>query len=119
MATQATFINNLLNAAFRGSTYTGGTIKMALFTGNLPSSGGTEVSGGSYARQTLAFNAASAKSISTSASAVFSNLPTGTAIVAYGIYDGTTLIDEKTLTQAFTPDVTNNQLTIGYTFNGS
>src|SRR6476620_1462878 len=117
MATQTTFINNLLNAAFRGATYTGGTITMKLFTGSLPSTGGTEVTGGSYAAQTLAFSAASAKSISASPSPIFTGLPTGSTIVAYGIYSAGTLIHEETLSSPFTADVTNNSLTINYTFS--
>lgn len=116
MAAQNTFINNLLDAAFRGLTYTGGTITMALFKTGLPSTTGVEVSGGGYARQTLAFTAASAKEIATSADAVFTDLPTE-EIVAYGIYDGTTLIDEGLLSPSFTADVTNNSLEISYSFN--
>lgn len=117
MSASTTFINNLLNAAFRGTGYTSGTIKMKLFTGNTPSNGGTEVTGGSYAAQTLSFSAAASKSISTSANAVFTNLPTSSTIVAYGIYDGTTLLDDGTLTAPFTPSVTNNELDVAYSFN--
>jgi len=116
MSAQTTFINNLLDAAFNGGTYTGGTIKMGLFTGNLPSSGGTEVSGGSYVRQTLSFSAATSKKVATSANAVFSDLPTSATIAAYGVYDGTTLIDEKLLDAPFTPGTTSNELDISYYF---
>lgn len=117
MSAQTTFINNLLNAAFHGATYTGGTIQMGLFRTSLPSGGGAEVSGGSYARQTLTFNAAASKSIAISANASYTNLPSGQTIVAYGIYDGTTLIDEGMLASPFTADTTNNQLQMSYTFN--
>lgn len=119
MAAQSTFINNLLDAAFRGQTYTGGTITMGLFKTGLPSTTGVEISGGSYARQTLTFSAASGKAISTSATATFSDLPTGSSntVVAWGVYDGATLIDEGTLSSPFTADVTNNSLDITYTFD--
>ncbi len=56
MAAQTTFINNLLNAAFRGSTYTGGVIKMKLFKTGLPSTTGVELSAGGYVAQTLTFS---------------------------------------------------------------
>lgn len=117
MAAQETFINSLLNAAFKGGTYTGGTIKMALFRTGLPSGSGVEASGGGYARQTLSFSSPSAKSIITSANATFSDLVTSQTLVAFGIYDGTTLIDEGTLASPFTPDITNNELQISYRFN--
>lgn len=119
MATQETFINAVLEAIMSGDTYTGGTIQMGLFKTGLPSTTGVEVSGGSYARQTLTFGAADNKQIATSTNIVFSDLPTGAAntIVAYGIYDDGTLIDEGTLTSPFTPDVTNNQIDMGYTFD--
>ena len=68
MAIQTTFKNDLLDAAFRGQTYTGGTI------------------------------------------------PTSGTIVAFGVYDDGVLIDEDTLSTPFTPDVTNNELEINYTF---
>lgn len=116
MAASTTFINNLLNAAFRGTGYTSGTISLKLFTGNVPSAGGTEVTGGGYAAQTLSFSAASAKKINTSTSAVFSNLPTSQIIVAFGVYDGATLIDEKSLDSPFQADVSTNSLTVSYSF---
>jgi len=116
MAAATTFINNLLNAAFRGATYTGGTITLKLFTGSLPSTGGTEVTGGGYAAQTLTFSAPSAKKVQTSSSAVFSNLPTSQVIVAYGVYSAGVLIDDKALDSSFQADVNTNSLTISYSF---
>lgn len=117
MSAQTTFIDNLLNAAFDGGTYTGGTIKMKLFQTGTPSGSGVEISGGGYAAQTLAFSAASSKTISTSANAVFTNLPTSQTVVAYGVYDGSTLIDEGLLDTPFTPDTTSNELDISYSFS--
>lgn len=117
MSAQATFINNLLNAAFNGSTYTGGTIKMGLFKTGLPSTTGVELSSSGYARETITFNSAASKAIASSADVTFDNLPTGIEIVAWGVYDGTTLIDEGTLTTPFTADTTNNELQLSYSFN--
>jgi len=116
MTATASFINSLLNAGFDGATYTGGVITMKLFTGNVPSAGGVEVTGGGYAAQTLSFGAASAKKISTDTTVVFSNLPTTATIVAYGIYSGATLIDEKNLDLPFQADVNVNSLTVSYSF---
>ena len=116
MAIQTTFKNDLLDAAFRGQTYTGGTIQIGLFKTGLPSTTGVEVSGGSYARQTATFSVASGGSITLSSNVTFTNLPTSGTIVAFGVYDDGVLIDEDTLSTPFTPDVTNNELEINYTF---
>lgn len=116
MSAQTNFINSILDAAFRSQTYTGGVIKMGLFTVGLPSATGVEVTGGSYVRKTLTFATASAKSIATSADATFTDLPTNKDIVAYGIYNGTTLIDEAMLSTTFRPDITNNELNVSYRF---
>ena len=117
MAAITTFINALLNAGFGGGTYTGATIRIALFSTGLPSGSGVEVTGGSYARQVLSFSAAATKRISTSANATFTNLPTSQNIVAYGIYNNTTLIDEKLLDTPFQADVNTNTLTVSYYFD--
>lgn len=116
MAIQTTFKNAILNAAFGGGTYTGGVIQIGLFKTGLPSTTGVEVTGGSYARETVTFASASGGSITLSSNATFTGLPTTGTIVAFGIYSGATLIDEDTLTTPFTPDVTNNELEINYTF---
>jgi len=50
---------------------------------------GTEVSGGSYARQSAAFNAATGGSTSNSALIQFSNMPTAT-VTHFGIWDAVT-----------------------------
>lgn len=117
MAAQTTFINSLLEAAFRGDTYTGGTITMKLFKTALPSAGGTELSGGSYAAQTLTFSAAASKAVTLSSAAVFSDLSSSETVYSYGIYDGATLIDEKAFSSTFTPTVDNNELQVTYTFS--
>lgn len=115
MAFTDTFKNELLNAAFRGQTYTGGTIQVALFKTGLPSGGGTEATGSGYSRQTMTFSPASGGSISLTANVVFTDLNTSETYVAYGIYDGTDLIDEAALTSPFTPDLSNNELEVSYT----
>lgn len=109
MAATAAFINSMLDYGFTG------TITMKLFTGTIPSAGGTEVTGGGYAAQTLSMNTASSKVI-TADNPTFTDLPT-VQIVAFGVYKGGTLIDEVTLNPSFTPDVTNNSLELSYAFN--
>jgi len=115
MSATTPFINSLLEAGFKGTTYTGGVIKLKLFTGNLPSSAGVEVTGGGYVAQTLTFASASVKKI-TSAQVTFTNLPT-TTIVAYGVYSGATLITEKLITPSFTADLSTNELKVTFDFS--
>jgi hypothetical protein len=80
----------ILDHVFRNSAYTApSTIHVALFT-SAPNDagGGTEVSGNGYARQSMAFSAASSGSIANSGSVEF---PTATGdqgtIVAMGLFD--------------------------------
>jgi hypothetical protein len=109
MSAVASFINTMLDTSFTG------TITMKLFRVGLPSTTGVEVSGGSYAAQTLTFSSASGK-VKAASSVTFTNLPTGQTIVAYGIYKAGVLVDEGNVA-SFTPDVTNNSLTITYSFS--
>lgn len=112
MAAQESFINSMLDDGFTG------TITMHLYYTGVPSGSGTEVTGGSYAAQTITMGTAASKAISATANAVFTDLPTGTAIVAWGIKKDGTLIDEDTLTTPFLPDIDNNTLELSYTFEG-
>ncbi len=88
---KSTFLlNALLNATLRGSAFTSPLgVYIALFT-TAPSiaGGGTEVSGGSYARQLTIFGAPSGGQCSNTAEVSF---PVASAnwgtIVAYGLYD--------------------------------
>ena len=80
----------VLDHVFRNSAYTApSTIHVALFT-SAPNDagGGTEVSGNGYARQSMAFSAASSGSISNSGSVEF---PTATGsqgtITHVGLFD--------------------------------
>jgi hypothetical protein len=87
---KSTFLDNaLLNAVLRATAYTSPTtVYVALFNGN-PSSGGSEVSGGSYARQPATFSAASAGSTSNTAGLTYTNMPVAT-ITYVAIYDAVT-----------------------------
>lgn len=81
--------NRLLDASFGTAAYTAPTtpMKLALVTvlGTITAAG-TEVAGGSYARQTLAMSAASAGSASNSAIITFTNMPAVT-VVGVDVYD--------------------------------
>jgi hypothetical protein len=80
--------NQLLDALVGTTAYTvTGPIKLALVTANgNDASAGTEVTGGSYARQTIAFDAAASGSIANNASISFTGMPAVT-VVGIEIYD--------------------------------
>lgn len=71
--------NALLGHVLQAATYTPPTtVYLALFTSpTTDAGGGTEVSGGSYARQAVTFGAPSGGAASNSAVIAFANLPTG------------------------------------------
>ena len=85
--------NQIINHMLRGQAFTPpATIYVALYTTSpTDAGGGTEVSGGSYARQSVTLSAASSGATSNSADVTF---PTATAdwgpIVAVGILDAST-----------------------------
>ena len=83
-----TIENQLLDALVGTASYTMTTpCKLALMTSNgNDSTPGTEVTGGSYARQTIAFDAASSGSISNNATINFTGMPAAT-VVGIEIYD--------------------------------
>ena len=74
--------NKMLDALVGTASYSANTpIKLALVTAaGSDSAAGTEVSGGSYARQTITFNAASSGSIASAATVSFTNMPTSTVV---------------------------------------
>lgn len=74
--------NKMLDALVGTASYTADTpIKLALVTAaGSDSAAGTEVSGGSYARQTITFGAASGGSISNASTISFTNMPTCTVV---------------------------------------
>ncbi len=83
-----TIENQLLDALVGTSSYTVTTpVKLALMTANgSDSSPGTEVTGGSYARETIAFDAAASGSISNNAAISFTGMPACT-VVGIEIWD--------------------------------
>ena len=80
--------NQLLDALVGTSSYTVTTpIKLALVTANgSDSAAGTEVTGGSYARQTITFGAASSGQIANSGAVTFTGMPACT-VVGIELYD--------------------------------
>ena len=74
--------NKMLDALVGTASYSANTpIKLALVTAaGSDSAAGTEVSGGSYARQTITFNAASSGSIDRAGAVSFTNMPTCTVV---------------------------------------
>ena len=80
--------NQLLDALVGTATYSVTTpIKLALVTANGDdASAGTEVTGGSYARQTVTFGSASGGSITNGSAISFTDMPAVT-VVGIEIYD--------------------------------
>lgn len=75
--------NRLLDASFGTTTYTAPTtpMKLALMTANgSATAAGTEVTGGSYARQTIAFGSASSQAATNSGSISFTAMPAVTVV---------------------------------------
>ena len=83
-----TIENELLDALVGTSTYSiTGATKLRLMTANGDdASAGTEVTGGSYARQTIAFDAAASGQIANNASISFTGMPAVT-VVGIELYD--------------------------------
>ncbi|MEU7978242.1 hypothetical protein AB0B63_06890 [Micromonospora sp. NPDC049081] len=81
--------NRLLDASLGTASFTAptGPMKLALVTVNgSASAAGTEVTGGSYARQTVVFGAASGGSASNTALITFAGMP-ATTVVGLEVYD--------------------------------
>lgn len=87
-ALTTTLDNKLLDHALLTTSYTPSTpLKLRLMTANgSASAAGTEVTGGSYTPQTIAFSAASSGSASNSAEITFSAMP-GVTVVGLEIWD--------------------------------
>jgi hypothetical protein len=83
--------NKLIDHFLGTTTFTKpSAVYVALFTvAPNDAGGGTEVTGGSYARQTAAFTAAASGATSNSGNIDFVNMPAATT-VAIGIYDALT-----------------------------
>lgn len=81
--------NRLLDASLGVATYTAPTtpMKVALeTTSGSDSAAGTEVTGGSYARQNVTFGSAASKAISNSGAVSFTSMPAVT-VTDISIYD--------------------------------
>lgn len=80
--------NQLLDALVGTTAYTVTTpIKLALVTANGDdATAGTQVTGGSYARQTITFDAAASGQIANNASISFTGMPAAT-VVGIELYD--------------------------------
>ena len=85
------YLENKLLDHFLGTTsYTMPTVYVALFTvAPNDAGGGTEVTGGSYARQTAAFSAAASGATSNSGNIDFTGMPACTT-VAIALFDNST-----------------------------
>jgi hypothetical protein len=83
--------NALLNEVLRNVGYTpAATVYLALFTtATSDAGGGTEVTGGSYARQAITFSAASGGATENSGAVTFAGMPAATVTHA-AIYDALT-----------------------------
>lgn len=104
--------NQLLDALVGTTAYTvTGPIKLALVTANGDdASAGTEVTGGSYARQTITFGGATSGSITNSAIINFTSMPS-TTVVGIELYDSAGT--PKRL--AYGPLTTSRTVTLGDT----
>lgn len=85
------YLENKLLDHFLGTTsYTMPSVYVALYTvAPSDAGGGTEVSGGSYARQAATFTAASGGATSNSSNLDFTDMPACT-VVAIGVFDALT-----------------------------
>lgn len=90
MSAKSNYLSDkLLDSVLKDTAYSSPTtVYLALFNGN-PNSGGTEASGGSYARQSCTFGSASSGSSATTADITFSSMP-ATTVDYVGIYDAST-----------------------------
>lgn len=80
--------DKVLNHVLKNTAYTPpATVYAALFTTNpTDANTGTEVTGGSYARQAITFGTVASGSVSNSAAITFSSVPAAT-ITHIGVYD--------------------------------
>jgi hypothetical protein len=79
MAVSTALANSLLDAIVNNTSYAlGNNPWVALHTGDPGTTGANEVTGGSYARQQVNFNAAASKAAKNAASFSFANMPAAT-----------------------------------------
>jgi len=82
-------IDRFINASLNGTAYTLPTTPMKLAlntTSSTDSAAGTEVTGGSYARQTIAFGTSAGSGVSNTGTVTFTNMP-ATTTTNVNIYD--------------------------------
>lgn len=89
-AFSSTVANDIANYVTRGTAPTSLTtpIKSSLHTADPGATGASEVSGGSYARQTSGYNAASGGVAALAATLSFTSMPAAT-VTHYGLWDST------------------------------
>jgi len=81
--------DRLTNAMLNGTAYTLPTTPMKLAlatTASTAAAAGTEVTGGSYARQTIAFTTSAGSGVSNSGAVTYTNMP-ATTVTHVDIYD--------------------------------
>ena len=83
--------NKVLDHVLRNTAYTSpATVYLALHTADPTEAGtGTEVSGGSYARQAVAFDAAASGATQNTSAVSFTNMPAAT-VTHVGVWDAST-----------------------------
>lgn len=92
MAAKSTYLEDkIINYVLRNVAYTAPTtVYLALYTSSpTAADSGTEVTGGSYARQAVTFSASSSGSTSNSGTVTFSGMPAAT-VTHFGIRDAST-----------------------------
>jgi hypothetical protein len=104
-------INAALNAFLRATNLTAPTtVYVALFNGD-PAGAGSEVSGGSYARQSITFGAPSSGTCTSTNSQTFSNMP-ATTVSYVAIFDASTAGNRLYSAAATTSKTTNSGDTV-------
>src|SRR5436190_7793240 len=90
MSLHATVANDLANYVCRGTAPTTLTtpIKMSIHTADPGATGASEATGGSYARQSAGYNAASGGACALAATLSFTSMPAGT-FTHIGLWDST------------------------------
>ncbi len=82
-------IDRMINASLNGTTFALPTTPMKLSlhtTASTDASAGTEVTGGSYARQTIAFGTSAGTGVANTGAVTFTNMP-ATTTTNVNIYD--------------------------------
>jgi hypothetical protein len=118
-----TYLGNKYLNIYKNTAFTGiATVYLALYTvAPTVAGGGTEVSGGSYARQSVTLGTPASQSVTNSADITYTAMPACT-VVAVGLFDASTagnLLEFATLTTSSTLAsgdsfvISTGQLTLG------